>query len=342
MKTFFEQLPAERPVKEPIRVSVFQALSTLLLVVLFNLVIREYQNEYSINAGLKVVNNKWELLLSNERPVDVLVLGDSTANQAIVAERFDALEGLYALNVATLANMTMVGDIWMLRVYIEQHGPPEQVIIMHTYQMWHRSPAKNTMYSFPYFSVPNRSENLKRPLNISAVDQVDALAYYYFPAFSENGSLQTQIRTAFEPRPEPAYHIQISEQGGWQIFVNEPDEVLIDIEKHLWMVSEQEGIVSAVNIAALQELVELANRYEVEIYLMNGPIAEAIATDEAFLDYFSSISAVLTEVAAQSPFIYYDNTIYYDEFDNMQSADHLLADAALAFTDALIAALYNK
>ena len=86
MKTFFEQLPTEQPAKDTKKGAIFQLLYTLLLVVLFNLAIREYQNEYSINAGLKVVNNKWDLLLSVEQPVDVLILGDSAANQAIVAE----------------------------------------------------------------------------------------------------------------------------------------------------------------------------------------------------------------------------------------------------------------
>ena len=97
---------------------------TLVLGLIFLLVLLLASNfllsRFSTNVGYTWIRMKWELLLDLDRPVDILVLGDSSMNQGLDTDYIAATEQVSALNLATNGALISVNDVWMLERYLKE------------------------------------------------------------------------------------------------------------------------------------------------------------------------------------------------------------------------------
>ncbi|MCB9752657.1 MAG: hypothetical protein H6713_22105, partial [Myxococcales bacterium] len=123
--------------------SIALALALALLAFLAaNALVGRYLDRYGTNLGYVYVAHKWRVLGQLSRPVDWLVLGDSTVNQSFDPARLREREGLRAVNLGTIGNFGAIDDLWMLEEYLERFGPPEAVVVVHTYDVFHRRPPR--------------------------------------------------------------------------------------------------------------------------------------------------------------------------------------------------------
>ena len=89
----------------------------------------------SIDRGGIIVRHKWAMLRSLEEPVDTIVLGDSSVNQAVRPEIITDELGIEAVNLATVGTWAFADNTWMVRYYLEQYGVPESVVVLHTFDV---------------------------------------------------------------------------------------------------------------------------------------------------------------------------------------------------------------
>src|SRR5438128_2449200 len=109
----------------------------LALVALANTAALFVLSRHPVNHGYKVIGAKWELLREQERPVDWLVLGDSSGNQGVVPAVLSERLGGSSLNLCTVGDLLAVNDAWMLETYIGTVGAPRKVLMVHAYDIWH-------------------------------------------------------------------------------------------------------------------------------------------------------------------------------------------------------------
>jgi hypothetical protein len=199
---FFERLPEDKPGAVKRSALVLALALSIGIFICINLLLRVYLDKYSPNFGLWLIRQKWELLLNLDESKDVLILGDSTANQGLVAETIQGETNLKTVNLATVANMTLLNDVWMLHAYLQEHDPPKIVLIMNSYQMWFRPANSQAVNTIPFFSTPNRSEVFRPSLGLSDFDHLGQAFLHYIPVYSENLSLQKLVRSILQIPPD--------------------------------------------------------------------------------------------------------------------------------------------
>ncbi len=332
---FFERLPEEKAgaVK---RASFFSVLALALAIfILINLSLRLYLDKYSPNFGLWLIRQKWEMLLKLDGSQDVLILGDSTANQGLVAETIQEETGFKTVNLATVANMTFLNDVWMLHAYLQDHDPPKIVLIMNSYQMWFRSPNLQAINTIPFFSIPNRDEIFVPDLGFSDFDRLQQAVLHYLPVYSENASLQRLGRSILQIPPDFSLVVQqnykLSPLGTFSVQEQNPHDLDQDISEHLEFL-KREPMFSAENQAALAELKNISGQYDFDIYLINAPLAAEVVKSPDFPGYFDYIESYLQEIFGGSAHIHYVPGVRSYDSEEMESADHLLRAAAIDFT----------
>ena len=132
--------PAEEVFRRPsVRTLAASALVAIAVVCLCNAAAGRLLEAFPQNRGYELIKAKWNLLIGLKRPVDVLVVGDSSCYLGIDPEVIESDVGGTALNLCTIGDMTAVGDYWMLDHYVRRFGPPRTVIIGHVHDIWHRS-----------------------------------------------------------------------------------------------------------------------------------------------------------------------------------------------------------
>ncbi len=122
--------PAEEVLRSPsIRTWVATALVAMGVVLLCNAAAGRLLEAFPQNDGYAMIKGKWNLMKGLKRPVDVLVLGDSSCSLGVDPRVIEGEIGGTALNLCTIGDMAVVGDYWMLDHYIEKFGAPKTEII---------------------------------------------------------------------------------------------------------------------------------------------------------------------------------------------------------------------
>lgn len=342
---FFERVPAEKPGQARPGTASF-AIFALLLLALFvaiNLGVRVYLNNYTPNFGLWLIRQKWQLLLNLEDSQDVLILGDSTADQGLVPEIIQEETGLTAVNLATVANMTFMNDVWMLNQYLQEHDPPKYVLIMNSYQMWHRMPNLQAINTIPFLSIPNRDQVLVPSPNISTLGYVGQQILRYTPTYSESQSLRGLLRTILQIPPNfnlaVEQHYTLSPLGTYSVYEQDASDVEEDINNHFNFLELRTPSIRPENELALAQLKALAAQYEMQIFLLNAPLADEVANSPDFPIYFRFMDQYLQAFAAGEENIHYIARVYSFPRSGMESADHMLRPTADEFTRLMITEL---
>lgn len=343
---FFEKMPEEKP---PVvdRAHVFGlSIGLVLAFIAINLGVRAYLNQYTPNLGLWLIGQKWDLLLDLEESKDVLMLGDSTANQGLVPEVVVEQTGLSAVNLATVANMTFMNDVWMLKQYLNEHEPPKAVLIMNSYQMWHRMANQQSINSIPFSRVRDRAGVFQPDPDVSYTDHLYQRLLYYTPTYSASTSLRILIRTVIQIPPDLSLlakqDYELSSLGTYSVLETDPVELAADINEHLTFLQIRHPELSAESAAGLAELKRMAPSLNFEIYLINAPLADEIAMAPGFAEYFSFVDNYLSDFFAETPNVHYLSEVTGYPRDQMESADHLLHAAAIDFTEKIAEMLLER
>ena len=326
---------ASLPVEVPSRASgpqiAFVIIAALLAVLGVNFLISISGGLDRLDGGARLIREKWRILDSLDQPVEWLILGDSSADEGVIPGQLVASLGGSAVNLATVGNMLAVDDMWMLDEYISRHGAPENVLIVHVYDVWHRDIETSAFAKVPL--TPGFWWSRNPSLSLSLSDSVEFLAFRYLPIYQSKKLLW---RLALDPGRLLTPPKATPPDGYTAVNESQPDNVESDAVGHKNFVKKNSFELSEANRQALSRLVELTEKYSFDVYIANSPIFEGLKADSDFQTYFAQVQNLLIELDDRSPYIHYvlcDRPSFSKEI--MTNVDHLTVEGAKSFTTQL-------
>ena len=148
-KPRYPQYPVEKAYTTSSRRVVLSIVLTLGIVIGLNILVRIYLDIRPESSTDRLIAYKWELVEGQTEKVNILILGDSSANQGVNPEIISEAFGGRVLNAATIGNWVLVDDVWLLETLINTVGPPDSVILVHVYDVYHRDFTKNLLIQGP-------------------------------------------------------------------------------------------------------------------------------------------------------------------------------------------------
>ena len=341
MATKHQQLPQEIIPPASGRKILLSLLCPWLLFALANFGAYFYLNYFPENRGYWLIKQKWNLLLNQQKPADLLVLGDSSCNQGVVPEAIETGLDMSAVNLCTIGDSLALNSAWMLSKHIKKYGAPKNILIVHVYDIWNRDINWNvtgqTPLSWGYW------KQLEPNIDLSLENQKAILLNQYLPLYSQNKSLKNIIDSPDRWFVRKDYSLQ---EDGFMVVANaNTEEVEVDTQRHLRSVrkKEEEFNLSEPNQQSLEAIIKLAEKHDINVYLTNSPIYEELYQNPEFRAYYGQVQQKLAEFSDRSDKLHYvmrePMTFSKEEMDN---ADHLIESSARVYTEKLVSEIKTK
>lgn len=306
----------------------------LAIVFVANLAAKWFLDRHPVNQAHRVIAAKWRLFETQKRPVDWLVLGDSSGNHGVIPSVLAERLGGSALNLCTVGSLVVVGDSWMLESYIERVGVPKRVLIVHAYDVWRREINVDAVAEVPLplgfwsrMSPPVRPEG---GLWRIVLDR-------YAPLYSQDQSLS---RLIMYPRKTTGRGFDLDDDGYLHSKKGMPDEVVKDVKAHLAFLSEHQFKLAEENRRALEAIAAIAKAHGIVVYLAGGPVYEGLVEEPVFETYGRQLRAGLRDFAGMNPPLrFLDTGPLAFPAEEMTNADHLIDRAARRYTETLAQAI---
>ena len=305
----------------------------LLIAVVITLTIANFTVYLSgaftnLDSGTFLIRSKWDILRDLDTPVEWLILGDSSANQGVVPAQFQTEYGGRSVNLGTVGNVLLIDDVWMFQNYINKHGAPSHVVIVHVYDMWAREASTSVFAHTPwdYMGDVGMFPTLKEKFELAW--------FRYVPLYQSS----TQVfRALAAPTQMFSPPIAMANDGFTTASSPNPSAVKKDIESHSTGLLTDEFALSPTNDKAIDMLIQLADEHQIEVFIANSPLHEDLAELESFELYFRNIASLMSDIDDRSPNIHYvlQDTPTFDS-TMMENVDHITFEGATVFTSKLI------
>jgi hypothetical protein len=308
---------------------------TMMLVIACNFVALPFLRRWTPNVGYQVVEKKWALLRDLQQPVDWLILGDSSCNQGVDPELLTRRLGGRALNLCTLADMSVLSDAWMLEAYVQRFGRPAHVVVIHVYEAWGR-PVDRVRVS----RVPLEWgfwDRVHPRLDLTAAEKRRAVLERYVPLYSQNASLADWFATPWLALRR-AHRATLTPAGFMPVRRGDVRGVRADIEGQLRLAQRRQGAISPESRAALTAIADSARKLSFPVYVANSPIVDDLLTEPAFREHYTSVVGTIAGAIEREPGMHFLlRTPMTFPATEMENADHVLVSAATAYTERLAA-----
>ncbi len=331
MSSKHKYLPEEIIKPATLRSILVSIFGTSLILVLANFAAKSYLKTFPQNEGYWLVDRKWEMLNNLQKPVDWLILGDSSCNQGVVTNVWQKKLQTSAINLCTFGDTLALNDALMLAKYIEKHGAPKNILIVHVYDIWNRKINWNVTAQIPISmqDFQRLQPQLSPDLEESKIVFVDR----YLPLYSQNESLKNILKN---PEKVGEANIGDLQEGG---FMSEnktnPGEVEADYKRHINYVKKENFYLSSANQESLKSIVALAEKHNFNVYLTNSPIYEGLNENKDFLAYYQQVKKIFQEFDKRSDKVHYIQELITFPKEQMQNADHLVESSAKVYTKKL-------
>jgi len=331
------QLPIEILPQVSWRKTGWLIITTILMVVFSNLFVLKYLDGYSINYGYWTLHQKWNLLGNLDTSVDLLILGDSSCSQGVVPAILEAGLHQSAINLCTTGDMGTLGDLWMLEEYIQRFGSPKVVLIVHTFDIWHRefNPVRLGQIPRPwnFWKEHSFGESLVEPQHV----RQEIFLEHYVPMYSQSRTVGSIIRSSLAGehnilRPQ----WEMSEDGFVPAYEPKPEVVIAGEQQQLEFVSQNQFQVSELNDHAIRKLEELAGTYQFSLILVNAPVYVGLYSHPEYQAYYQALHSYLQSVADQSSHTHHVAGISTFPAEQMQNPDHLILTGAEEYSHWLV------
>ena len=333
-------LPRERVRRSTAKDLVVLCACMSIVVFLANMAAMFFVDNNPPNKGYAVVKSKWKLLDGIEKPLDWLVLGDSSCLAAVDPAVWTEATGESVLNLCTLGDLLLLDDVWLLKDYLSQHGAPQGVVVMHAYDMWYREVGDGALSLFGQIERPwGIWDRAKPKVELNASDRLKVFLARFVPLLSQAKS----IRDALVPSPAslrdrkgsiaPQFNISDS---GFMPGPARPINVLKDTQGHKQFVRENKPIVSSPNQKALSELVSLAEEFGFPVKVVMSPLHDELKHDEAFRAYFEGTLKELNAYADKTQHLKFVSKVETYPASAMQNSDNLGRAKVSDFTRKLV------
>lgn len=317
------------------RAAIFVA-GVVVFFLLLNFGARWYLQNHGTNLGYRIVHAKWALLEELDAPVDWLVFGDSSGCHGIVPEALGEVLGGSAVNLATLANLLLVDDAWMLQRYIERFGPPKNVVLVHAFDVWHRG-----YNSALIGQIPQRWgfwEDTAPTIDFTADQKRRLFLSRFVPLYAENATLRDHLRHFGPPKDVP---FSITATGWVPGQPHHAGRLAGDLARTRRFLEEQTQFrVSNLNAAAIEVIGKLSDQHGFPVYLVNGPLYDALAETPAFARYRRQKEARIERMVSKYPNFHAIDTLpTYPRASMEVYVDHVIPEVAPVYTRTIAEAI---
>lgn len=328
---------------EKIRPIQQQQLVRLLLTIMFcivslNLCAIVYLQYDQLNITTVVTAQKWKIVAELAEPVDIVIIGDSSANQGIDPLLIEEVTGLKGINLATVASWGMVDNVWLLEEYIQQHGVPPTVIAVYAFDTQQRDASlPDLLATFP---VP-----IEAIIDASFVEDYTAVDWgviylkRLFPLYYRHETLRrATIEFATSQFGIFTPHYVFNSAGFLQWTDAYPARVVRSSNMRLVRIhnTEAPGAFSQANLAAMERLIAMADIFDFELYIAHGPIYEGLENDERFAPLRQALNETYTALVADRSNVAFIPTVATFRAEVMENFNHLIVDAAHDYTLQLV------
>jgi hypothetical protein len=311
----------------------------LIVFAVLNFGARGLLDRFTTNRTYWLIQAKWSLVERLERPVDWLILGDSSCNQGVRPDVLRDKLGGSVLNLCTIGDMLAINDAWMLQRAIARGATPKNVVIVHVYDMWQR-PAGAKFRETLITKIPlgwGFWEAMRPPMDMSFEQKRAFFLSRYAPLWSENVTLSDW---AMNPRKLLSRNFSIDEEGYMRSDLVRPQSVEADYQEHRRFVRGRKFIFSEANRLALEQIRLMADEHDFHVHIASAPLYKGLWNDEEFQAYYRQVQAGLRGVVKRSHRLSYvleQPPVF--EAEQMENADHVNHEAAGVFTERLADAL---
>lgn len=311
----------------------------LILAVLFfaNIFAYLYLDSYSVNYGYWTIHQKWNLLGKLSKPVDWLILGDSSCSQGVMPEVFTTELNQTAINLCTTGDMGTLDNLWLIEEYIQRFGPPQNILVVHTFDIWHRqfNPVRLGQVPRPwrFWEAHTNGSELMEEVDTRNGIFID----HYLPLYSQNNSIGMIIRGIFSGEHKPFVSKWAMDKDGFvPAYESKPEVVKAGEQQQIQFATENVFKVSYLNDESLRKMMRLAEENQINLYLANAPAFEGLYSNPAYQAYFQDLQTYLAGIANESGNGYHIPAVMTFPVDQMQNPDHLIVSGAEEFTHWLI------
>ena len=308
----------------------------IVIAFLVNTYFISYFENYSRNTFYFVVKRKLSILKQIDTKVDWLILGDSSGNQGVDPSMITDSLGGTSYNLATYADMTLLDDCWMISDLIKRGLTPKNVIIVRVYDGWSRELnfALYGQYPFSWIFGKAVEPNIKIPK-----DRRKNLIYSHFlPVQHQADRIKELMKSPELFKDELAY----LDENGYYPFTWGMNErsVRADFKYHQWYTWNRIPKISNHNLIAIDYLIETAEKYNINVYLVNSPLHDELWKESGFVKYYNTLADSLSNIFDQSTNIHYlNNPPLLFEMKYLESTDHVTDEGAAIFTEYLISTI---
>lgn len=308
------------------------------------------------NLGYSLMDQKWSLLREpgefDPRTV-VLVLGDSSGNQGVDPVVLGEALGAggqrpRVLNLCTVGDALTIHDAWMLSEWIELHGPPGEVVVVHTYDIWHREadgrPVAATLAGVP---IPLWEWPRLRPaLRMSWERWAVLLTSRWTPLYARDTSLRDMLADPAETwrrltTGAGTMWQTVDENGYLSTSQARPEAVDRDTRGHLWFLRARTDEptrfrLSNDNLAGLREVARLGQDHGFPVWLAAAPLHRGLWESPVMRAYHEDLQARLKQFDRRHPslrIVLHEPVLFGP--DQMQNADHVTETAATEYSRVL-------
>jgi len=313
-------------------------LGSLLILLLANVATILYLPKHGTNWGDRIIEYKWQMLLHMDEPVNWLILGDSSGATAVVPSIIDQTLGGTSVNLCTHGGLGIVNDAWMLDTYIERFGPPKAVLLVHFPSAWNTNPVLYSLLQIPLgWGFWSR---LQPPVELSPKQSFDAFLTRYAPLYSHSTTMNLLLKT---PWLASASDPSFQDNGLLLLPRADPSAVIAQAQEMISSVTGTEVVFNEVAEGAFEHIAALAEQFNFDVYLANGPIYEGLTENQEYLAYLSRFGDWLDTFAAKHERVHYvlRKPVTFPA-DLMELTVHVIGSAAPQYTEALVSdILYN-
>lgn len=281
------------------RVLTIQAL-TVVGVLLLNALAQSYLSSHPVTITRALVYKKWQLLLSQTEPADIIIMGDSSAAFSINPDKLSKKSGLKVKNFSTVGDLLALDDAWAFNHYVKNVGSPRILVIMRYVPFWElENPSALLQATIP---LPWKYwERMEPGVRTSGPHNLNYLLAKFFPLYQRSYSVKKLLR--FWRRGLEVE--SVTPNGSLNLKVG-PDWAFIDnkaLPERLKLTHP--FFPSELNLFALDSIQKTCERSGTTLILVNPPIYREDAKLNRYREYIEQQKAALNQYANSHPNVFF-------------------------------------
>ena len=305
----------------------------MLLVVILNVSFFVLLNYSDTNLGYEVVHHKWGLASNVDDRIDTLIVGDSSGDQGVDPSHIENSTTYNALNLCTIGDLLLIDDVWLLEHYLKRNRAPDRVIVVHVYDVWHRTePRMEALRQIPI--QMDDWDALTPFIRIGWQWKLSVLFDDLCPLYSRRVTLRNLFSNPLSFVAERTS--RFDGKGFRQVTTGNRDATAKDRKRHLAFLSTHSFVPSDVNQHAIRRLLKLTSDHNISLVIANSPLDAGVASNANFLLYYQQLNAWLLNETGAADHV----TVLQDVFpvgeEELELVDHVTHSAAKRYTDFLL------